>query len=168
MLWAISINNGFLTWPLIGLRLCCWPIRSQIWNFMLINIGFNMEISLWYRPGKNGWRDDVIKWNHLPRYWPFVREFTGHRWIPLTKWRGALMFSLICAWINGWVNNREAGDLRRHCAPYDVTVMRKTFGYKSWMSELCGQLSEALLLKIDVSWMQIYIDLLGWTKFSLR
>ena len=28
------------------------------------------------------------------------------------------------AWINGWVNNRGAGDLRRHCAHYDVTVMR--------------------------------------------
>ena len=26
-------------------------------------------------------------------------------------------------WINGWVNNREAGDLRHHCAHYDVTVM---------------------------------------------
>ena len=26
------------------------------------------------------------------------------------QWRGALMFSLICVWINGWVNNREAGD----------------------------------------------------------
>ena len=39
------------------------------------------------------------------------------------QWRGPLMFSLICAWINGWVNNREAGNLRRHCAHYDVTVM---------------------------------------------
>ena len=37
--------------------------------------------------------------------------------------RGDLMFSLICAWITCWVNNREAGDLRRHCAHYDITVM---------------------------------------------
>ena len=51
-------------------------------------------------------------------------EFTGHRWIPRTKERGALMFSLICSWINGWVNNREAGDLRRHRAHYVVIVMR--------------------------------------------
>ena len=36
------------------------------------------------------------------------------------QWREALMFSLICAWINGWVNDREAGDLRRHRALYDV------------------------------------------------
>ena len=39
------------------------------------------------------------------------------------QWRGALMFSLICAWINGWVSNREAGDLRHHHAYYDATVM---------------------------------------------
>ena len=39
------------------------------------------------------------------------------------QWRGALMFSLICTRINGWVNNGEAGDLRRYRANYDVTVM---------------------------------------------
>ena len=39
------------------------------------------------------------------------------------QWRGALRFSLICAWTNGWVNNRETGDLRRHRAHNDVIVM---------------------------------------------
>ena len=39
------------------------------------------------------------------------------------QWRGALMFPLICVWINGWVNNGEASDLRRYQAHYDVTVM---------------------------------------------
>ena len=72
--------------------------------------------------------DDVIKWKHFSRYWPFVRRI--HR-SPVNsphkgQWRGALMFSLICAWINGWVNNGEAGDLRRHRAHYDVIVMSKT------------------------------------------
>ena len=38
--------------------------------------------------------------------------------------RGAVMFSLICVWINGWVNNHEAGDLRRHRGHYDVNVMQ--------------------------------------------
>ena len=42
------------------------------------------------------------------------------------QWRGALMFSLICARINDWVNNREACDLRRHRPHYDVTVMKGT------------------------------------------
>ena len=53
---------------------------------------------------------------------PLCGEFTGHRRIPLTKASDAelwCLFSLICA----WVNNREAGDLRRHCAHYDVTIM---------------------------------------------
>ena len=39
------------------------------------------------------------------------------------QWRGALMFSLICVWINRWVYNREAGDSRRHRGHYDVYVM---------------------------------------------
>ena len=68
--------------------------------------------------------DDVIKWKHFPRYWPFVRGI--HR-SPVNsphkgQWRGALMFSLICTLINSWVNNGEAGDLRRYRAHYDVTV----------------------------------------------
>ena len=69
--------------------------------------------------------DDVIKWKHFPRYWSFVRGI--HR-SPVNspqkgQWRGALMFSLICTRINGWVNNGEAGDLRRYRPQYDVTVM---------------------------------------------
>ena len=39
------------------------------------------------------------------------------------QWCGALMFTLICARINGWANNREAGDLRRHRAHFDVIIM---------------------------------------------
>ena len=39
------------------------------------------------------------------------------------QWRGSLMFSLICARTNGWVNHRYAGDLRRHLGHYDVIVM---------------------------------------------
>ena len=71
-------------------------------------------------------RDDIIIWKHFPRYWPFVRGIhrsqvnSPHK----SQWRGALMFSLICAWTNGWVNNRDAGDFRCHRAHYDVTVIR--------------------------------------------
>ena len=60
------------------------------------------------------------------------REFTGPR-SPVNslhkgQWRGALMFSLICARINGSVNNREAGDLRWHRPHYDVVVMESIHG----------------------------------------
>ena len=56
---------------------------------------------------------------------PLYGELTGPGEFPhKSQWRGVLMFSLICVWINGWVNNREAGDLRRHRGHYDVNVMR--------------------------------------------
>ena len=53
------------------------------------------------------------------------REFTGHLVNSPHKvqWHGALMFSLICAWVNGWVNNRKAGDLRCQHTHYGVTIM---------------------------------------------
>ena len=59
--------------------------------------------------------DSFIELKHFPRYLLLCGKFAGHRWIPQHKgqWRGALMFSLICAWITNWVNSREAGDLRR-------------------------------------------------------
>ena len=46
------------------------------------------------------------------------------------QWRGALLF-FICVWINGWVNNREAGDLRRHRGHCDVSVMTCYFLQKN-------------------------------------
>ena len=66
--------------------------------------------------------DDVSKWKHFPRYWPFVR---GIQRSPVNsphkdQWRVAFFF---CVWIKGWVNNREAGDLRRYRAHYEVTVV---------------------------------------------
>ena len=91
---------------------CLWKNRQVVGDMRLIN-------------GHVTVHDDVIKWKHFPRYWPFLRGI--HR-SPVNsphkgQRRGALMFSLICARINGWVNNGEAGDLRRHRAHYDVIVM---------------------------------------------
>ena len=68
------------------------------------------------------WRHQIATFRG---YWPFVRGI--HR-SPVNsphtgQWRGTLMLSLIRAWINGWLNNREAGDLRRCRANYDVTVI---------------------------------------------
>ena len=68
--------------------------------------------------------DDVIKRKHSPPYWPFVRGIhrpqvnSPHK----GQWRGALMFSLICAWTNVWVNNHS------HSAQYDVIVMMTKYG----------------------------------------
>ena len=68
----------------------------------------------------------MTSWNGniFPRHWPFVWGI--HRW-PVNsphkdQWRGALMVSFIYAWINGWVNTRDACDLRRYRVHYDVTA----------------------------------------------
>ena len=74
---------------------------------------------------------DIIKWKHFPHHWHFVRII--HRW-PVDsprkgQWRGALMCPLICAWINGWANNRwfetPLRSLWRHRKGLCVTCMRQ-------------------------------------------
>ena len=88
--------------------------------------------------------DDVIKWKHLLSYWPFV---WGIHQSPVNSPHkcqlcGALMFSLICTWINSWVNNREAGDLRCYHAHYEVIVIEWCAVYSG--GELADCLSVAL------------------------
>ena len=100
-----------------------WLLNCFFW--VRRQMGYNFQCYPTRRGRSVSRHDDVIKWKHFPRYWLFVRGI--HR-SPVNsphkgQWRGTLMFSLICAWINGWVNNRMAGDLRRHRVQYDVTVM---------------------------------------------
>ena len=100
---------------------CTIGMKRMLWTNEILQ-----NFSLRWVSGKYNthlYHDDVIKWKYFPRCWPFVRG--SHRWIPLKKgqWRGALMFSLMCAWTNGWVNNRVAGDLSCNRSQYDVTVM---------------------------------------------
>ena len=69
--------------------------------------------------------DDAIKWKHFSRHWPLVR---GIHWSSVNstykgQWCWTLMVFLISASINTWVNNCEAGDLRRHWNHYDVIVV---------------------------------------------
>ena len=69
--------------------------------------------------------DDVIKSKHFPRYWAFVQGI--HRspvnTIAKGQWREILMLALICARLNGWINNHQSADLKRHRGHHDVTIM---------------------------------------------
>ena len=100
---------------------------------------------------------DVIKWKHFPRYWPFMlgihrspvgSPHKGH-------WRGALIFSLICAWTNSWTNSRNVGDLRRNRDHYDVTVMYLV---------LCTSYCRCEVLKISLTREVFYS--MGWFEKS--
>ena len=98
-------------------------------KFVLYRVLVAVDCTKFYFSSASGatpkMHDDVIKWKHFPCYWTFVPGI--HR-SPVNsphkgQWRGALMFSFICVWINDWVNNRKVGDLRRYRVHYDLTVM---------------------------------------------
>ena len=105
----ITCPNCMLSIPCLSFGMCFW---SWLWQCCVL---YHVVCG----------HDDVIKWKHFPRNWPFVRVIHRSPVISPHKgqWRGALMFPLICVWINDWVNNREAGDLRRYRAHSDVIVM---------------------------------------------
>ena len=113
--WVITstVLHGYNDLP-IPLSRCCF------WLFLLITEAPGKHRPFWcIMTSSNG--------NIFFRVTgPLWGEFTGPQWIPLTKASDAelwCMFSLMCAGTNGWVNSREAGDLRRRRTHYDVTVM---------------------------------------------
>ena len=68
---------------------------------------------------------------------PLCGEVTGHRWIPRTTASDAELLCFLWSepWINSWVNNREAGDLRSHRAHYDAIVMSTNFQMEEMLRE---------------------------------
>ena len=121
-LWDLPSISGVWVCKWGILRFCCCWCR-----YYLCQGKHHGRSSKTHWQWKHVQHEDVIKWKHFPRNWPFVREI--HR-SPVNsphkgQWRGALVFSLICTRINGWGNNGEAGHLIRYRAPYGVTVMSK-------------------------------------------
>ena len=70
-------------------------------------------------------------WHHQMETFPAQLAIcAGNSPVPVNsphkgQWRRALMFSLICTWIKDRVNNRGAGDLRRHRGHCYVNVMKR-------------------------------------------
>ena len=85
---------------------CGSSFKSITFKLVVQNSRFRTrsEIALTWMP--QNFHDDVIKRKHFPRHWPFVWGI--HR-SPVNsphkgQWRGALMFSLICAWKKRLIN----------------------------------------------------------------
>ena len=124
----------------------CWEFLVIFLFFINLLLGY--QGNAWFVPvvtfvsGKKHWGKRLTKmvptrtyqlwWCHqMETFSALLALCAGNSPIPVTsphkgQWRGALMFSLICTWINDWVNNREAGDMRRHRGHYDVIVIRLT------------------------------------------
>ena len=88
------------------------------------------------------------------------------------QWRGALRFSLICAWTDSCANNGDAGGLRRHRTHYDVIVMIsrvyvRRHRYLQWPTRqqiLSG--SFAALIGNDIAWRWYHYGWLGWLIYK--
>ena len=103
--------------------------------------------------------EDVINWKHYPGYWPFVIGIHRSPVDSLHKGqcRGALVVSLICAWTNGWPNNRDAGDLRRHRGHYDVTV--------TFLTENVSEVGNSALIARPTTMGPVITEMWPWKKF---
>ena len=142
--WQKFLSQGYVFLPKSLTKGICFTKTPRNWHFgpklasvfgtFLLNgeyLGWN-SLKFW----KNGpiirkfslakgmlvTKISLVKgiWSKTEAAHPCQKSFAVHH---KGQRRGALMFSLICAWINGSVNNCEAGDLGRHRAHYDLTVM---------------------------------------------
>ena len=98
---AQSTKTTLLLTPTFCENVSVWMTK----NYFCIHK--SRSISIFLSAITPNYHDDVIRWNHFPCYGPFVRVM--HR-SPVDsphkgQWRRALMFSLICAWTNGWAND---------------------------------------------------------------
>ena len=110
----------------------------------------------WYRDIGNCIKRQKSWWRHqikpFPRYWSFVRGIrrstvnSPHK----GQWRGALMFLWSALWINNWVNNREAGDLRRHRTHYYVIVMIHHRDDKNHIQKSYPKISTFIITQTDI------------------
>ena len=90
------------------------------WKILLNSTLLNLVLSFrWH--AENSW------WRHqIGPFYVLLALCVGNSLVNSShsgQWHRTLIFSLICAGINKWVNNRGVGDWRRHCTHYDVIVM---------------------------------------------
>ena len=102
------LRSTFLLWNGAFWDICL--LHCGIWLSSYCNTKFSQD---WFR------HQAII--DYLLQSWSIINEVFWHSFEGSHR---ALMFSLICAWMNDWVNNREAGDLRHHRAHYDITLMK--------------------------------------------
>ena len=126
---------------------------------------------------ENIWREGLLwTWrrHQMETFSALLAICAGNHWSPVNsphkgQWRGALMFSLISVWINGWVHNGEAGDLRRHRSHYDVIVMNRLLFMLAFHSSVkfwCAFLHSFTRLNCyDTTLDKIFIHSLNYSHF---
>ena len=143
----VFILFNFILFLFFFVCVCVWAVT-----------GPGTYFGIWDLFHKTWWRHQMETFSALLALCagnsPVTGEFPhkGH-------WRGTLMFSLICALTYNWVNNKDAGDLRRHRAHYDVTVMMFMIWPHNWnlVNDNCFICSCRDICKI-VTWSKHYFS----------
>ena len=107
-------------------------MHTKRWDYLRQNV--MVMVQIWVICDIYFYHDDVIKWRYFPRYWTFVRGIHRSPVNSPHKTRVAELWCFLWSAINGWINNSEAGDLRRHRAHYDVTI---TSGFMPYFQASC-------------------------------
>ena len=101
------------------------------------------------------WMMTSLDGNIFLRYWSFMRwpVNSPHK----GQWRGDLIFSLVCDWMDGWVNDREADELRRHRIHYEVIVMwGSTCPVKCAVLLVCLAIVTSSLEQRNICWLECH------------
>ena len=106
---------------IIGVTEVVNRLVSQV-TVTLLKIGYSLVLSQCMMTSSSG------------NFFRVTGHFAGNSPVPVNsphkgQWRGALVFSLICVWIYGSVNNREAGD----CPACRTTLIATRF----WVVMIC-------------------------------
>ena len=164
--WPVTRKNVPIWWRHHNNFSHSWD-TTDLWNM-------TWWCSLWERYPYSWGRHQMETFS---RYWPFVRGI--HR-SPVNsphkgQWRGAFMFSMICAWINRWVNNRETGDfetlprpLWRHCnATPDNPILEVNYPqhFDLCFAGLYGHPMRIGLMKINMSLLLWHCKPENWKSF---
>ena len=132
-----------------GLYHSCW--RSMMGSDAIGLIGLITAMAV-MRKTNGEWIDMMTSSNgsFLRVTGHLCGEFTGHRWIRRTKASDAELWCFLWSapLIIGWVNNREAGDFRRHCDHYDAIVIN----YKIHFPNTFSNVLQLLIWDIKFSW----------------
>ena len=94
---GLTTSRFFITCLLVAMRYACCV--------MCFLVQYSVESTLWLLMHCSTW------WRHKMETFPVNSP-------PKWQWRGALTFSLICTWINGWVNNRDTGIFETPSRPF--------------------------------------------------
>ena len=118
------VKGGGSGWGHCQHTLIPLPIEPEVWQTVSQHIP------------KTTW--DVINWKHFPRYWPFVRIFTGLRWIPHTKASDAELWCFL--WTKRLSEQSRGWWFETPARSYDVIVMFQ-------LSQRCDKHSNSIARK---------------------